>query len=114
MAADAFASSDGCASRCCRYDEPKISVTGICYQIGGPPKPNQPNNGLSTFAQFTGRAVRKIASGDGFITAGISVNEKRDNIAHVVSSADAPSMYATVCQRRDAWYPLPMRIAGEP
>jgi len=67
------------------YDEPKISVTGICYQIGGRPKNKEPNNGLSTFAQFTGRAVRKIASGDGFITAGISVNEKRDNIAHVVS-----------------------------
>jgi len=57
------------------YDQPNISVVGICSKIGK----------LSKFAQFSGRAVRKL--GPGSVEQGLvnSVTDPRDNVAHIIT-----------------------------
>ncbi|KAL3921398.1 MAG: hypothetical protein SGPRY_004918 [Prymnesium sp.] len=57
------------------YDQPNISVVGICSKIGK----------LSKFAQFSGRAVRKL--GPGTVEQGLvnTVTDPRDNVAHIIT-----------------------------
>ena len=57
------------------YDQPNISVVGICCNIGK----------LSKFAQFIGRAVRKLRDGNVEAAAVSSISDARDNVAHVVT-----------------------------
>ena len=57
------------------YDQPNISVVGICSNVGK----------LSKFAQFSGRAVRKL--GPGTVEQGLvnTVTDPRDNVAHIIT-----------------------------
>ena len=57
------------------YDQPNISVVGICSNVGK----------LSKFAQFSGRAVRKL--GPGTVEQGLvsTVTDARDNVAHIIT-----------------------------
>lgn len=60
------------------YDQPNISVVGICSRVGR----------LSKFAQFAGRAVRKL--GPGSVEQGLvnTVTNERDNMAHIITHAN--------------------------
>ena len=57
------------------YDQPNISVVGICSNVGK----------LSKFAQFSGRAVRKL--GPSNVEQGLvnTVSDSRDNMAHIIT-----------------------------
>ena len=57
------------------YDQPNISVVGICSNVGK----------LTKFAQFSDRAVRKL--GPSSVEQGLvnTVSDPRDNMAHIIT-----------------------------
>lgn len=60
------------------YDQPNISAVGVCMNINSPNK----------FAQFVGRAVRKVGAGNLEPALVQHKVDARDNVAHVITHSD--------------------------